>query len=131
MQWRWSNMGESEMVTITIDGKQIQVEEGTTILEAAEKHDIEIPSLCYNVMIGAIGTCRLCVSEIAQGGKSKVVSSCNYPIRKEHEKAVISTKSETILKTRRDLLEIMLSRWPNVSILKYYETTQIFSSLSR
>jgi aldehyde:ferredoxin oxidoreductase len=120
MQWRWSNMGESEMVTITIDGKQIQVEEGTTILEAAEKHDIEIPSLCYNVMIGAIGTCRLCVSEIAQGGKSKVVSSCNYPIRKEHEKAVISTKSETILKTRRDLLEIMLSRWPNVSILKYY-----------
>ncbi|UCE36389.1 MAG: (2Fe-2S)-binding protein [Thermoplasmata archaeon] len=112
-------MGESEMVKITIDGQETEVEDGTTIMKAADKLDIEIPSLCYHPRIGALGNCRLCVSEITKENKSKVVSSCNYPIRKKDEGLSVSTKSDTIIKTRKNVLEMMLSRWPNVPVIKY------------
>jgi len=113
-------MEESKMIKITIDDKDIEVEEGTTIMEAAEKLEIEIPSICYHPRIGPIGNCRLCACEITKEKKSKVVSSCNFPIRQENEGLVISTKSETVIKTRKGILEMMLSRWPNVPTLKFY-----------
>ena len=113
-------MGEPDMIKLTIDGQETEVEEGTTIKEAAEALDIEIPSICFDSLIGALGHCRLCVCEISKGKGSKVVTSCNYPIRKESEGLLVLTKSETVIKTRKNLREMMLSRWPNVPILKYY-----------
>ena len=113
-------MAEPEMIKLTIDGQEIQVEEGTTVKTAAENLGIEIPSLCFHPLIGALGHCRLCVCEITKDNKSKVVTSCNFPIRKESEGLSVSTSSETIMKTRKNLLEMMVSRWPNVPVLKYY-----------
>jgi aldehyde:ferredoxin oxidoreductase len=113
-------MKEAEIIKLTMDGTVIEVEEGTTILEAAERLEIEIPSLCYLPEIGPIGNCRLCVCEISKGDKSKIVTSCNYPLRKENQGAVISTKSDAVIKTRKDLLELMLARWPNVPTIKFY-----------
>ncbi len=113
-------MAEPEMIKLTIDGQDIQVEEGTTVKTAAENLGIEIPSLCFHPLIGALGHCRLCVCEITKDNKSKVVTSCNFPIRKESEGLSVSTSSETIMKTRKNLLEMMVSRWPNVPVLKYY-----------
>ena len=69
------------MPTVTIDDVEVQVEEGQTILDAAKKAGIWIPTLCYNPTLTPGGHCRICMLELDQGGLTKMVTSCNYPIR--------------------------------------------------
>ena len=59
------------MVNLTIDGRQISVEENTTIMEAARSVGIQIPSLCYLKGINEIGACRVCVVELE--GKDRLI----------------------------------------------------------
>lgn len=103
------------MIDIIIDGKKISVKEETTILDAVKELNIEIPSLCHRPTVEAYGACRLCVVDVNDGRKTRMVTSCNYPIRKSIE---INTQSERVRKTRGMLLEMMLSRWPNVDMIK-------------
>ena len=63
------------MVNLTIDGRQISVEENTTIMEAARSVGIQIPSLCYLKGINEIGACRVCVVELE--GKDRLITACN------------------------------------------------------
>ena len=63
------------MINITIDGNKYEVEEGLTILEAAKKADIRIPTLCYLKGVNEIGACKMCVVEVE--GKENLVTSCN------------------------------------------------------
>ena len=63
------------MVNLTIDGRQISVEENTTIMEAARSVGIQIPSLCYLKGINEIGACRVCVVELE--GKDTLITPCN------------------------------------------------------
>ena len=63
------------MVNVTIDGKKIQVREGTTIMDAAARCGIPIPSLCYLKDINEIAACRVCVVELE--GKERLITSCN------------------------------------------------------
>ncbi|MBC7260538.1 MAG: (2Fe-2S)-binding protein, partial [Chloroflexi bacterium] len=60
------------MVELTIDGQKVQVEEGTTILEAARKVGIEIPTLCNHPDLKPYGACRVCVVEVNRKGRSVV-----------------------------------------------------------
>ena len=62
------------MVNLTIDGKQVQVKENTTILEAARAAGIHVPSLCYLKDINEIGACRVCVVEVI-----RPISSGEFP----------------------------------------------------
>ncbi len=103
------------MVEITIAGNKVKVEEGTTILEAAKKIGIEIPSLCYHKAMSPLGFCRLCIVEVIRNGKSRVVTSCNYPIR---ERIEVRTNSEKILRERKLILELLLARCPDSEVLK-------------
>lgn len=103
------------MIKIYIDGKKTEVQNGTTILSAAKKLGIDIPTLCHQPTVEAYGACRLCVVDVTDGKKTKMVTSCNYPIRKEIE---VNTKSDKVIKTRKTLIELMLSRWPNVRAIK-------------
>ncbi len=105
------------MISISIDGKTIEVEEGTFLLDAARGAEIPIPTLCHHKALTSDGNCRLCLTEIKVGGKTKMVTACNYPIR---EKIEASTTSDKVMEFRKDLLTMMLARWPNVSILKTY-----------
>ncbi|MBC8385625.1 MAG: (2Fe-2S)-binding protein, partial [Candidatus Cloacimonetes bacterium] len=105
------------MINIIIDGKKIEVEKETTILNAAKKHDILIPAICNREVVEAYGACRLCVVDVKDGNKTKMVTSCNFPIRKEIE---VFTQSDRVRKTRKTLLEMMLSRWPNVPMIKKF-----------
>ena len=103
---------EAKEVTLKIDGKEVKVTEGATILEVARKVGIEIPTLCYNSALEPFGSCRVCSVEITdQRGRKKVVTSCNYPAK---DGLVVSTKSEKVLKTRKLLLELLLARCPKV-----------------
>ncbi len=103
------------MIKVTIDDKRLEVEPGTTIMAAAEKAGIFIPRLCSHELLEPYGACRVCSVEIEQNGRTKVVTSCNYPIRSE---LTVRTNSERATKTRSMVLEMMLARWPKVKVVK-------------
>jgi len=98
------------MIPVTIDGQLIEVEEGTTILELAQRLGIHIPALCHHPALEPYGACRLCTVEVAYNGRSRLVTSCNYPIRWEMD---VQTTSEKVLQGRKLLAELLLARCPN------------------
>ena len=67
------------MIKFKLNGLEVEVEEGTTLLEAARFYGFPIPTLCYNEGLSPYGACRLCVVEIGEGPRAKLVSSCTYP----------------------------------------------------
>ena len=71
------------MINITIDGKAVQVEEGSTVLEAARAAGINIPTLCYLKDVNEIGACRMCVVEIK--GARALQAACVYPVAEGNE----------------------------------------------
>lgn len=93
------------MVNFTIDGKQISVKENTTIMEAARKNGIPIPSLCYLKGINEIAACRVCVVELE--GKDKLLTACNNVAE---EGMVIYTNSPKVRKDRRTTVQLLLSQ---------------------
>ena len=93
------------MLNITIDGKQLAVAEGSTILQAAREAGIAIPTLCYLEGINDIGACRLCIVEVE--GMSRLVSSCNT---KAEEGMVIRTNTEKVRTARKLNTELILSQ---------------------
>jgi NADH-quinone oxidoreductase subunit G len=92
------------MVNVTIDGKQVAVADGTTILDAAREVGISIPTLCYLANFNHIGACRVCVVEVE--GINRLISSCNTPVR---EGMVVYTNSPKVRRARRTNTAIMLS----------------------
>ncbi|QNM06338.1 NADH-dependent [FeFe] hydrogenase, group A6 [Qiania dongpingensis] len=93
------------MVNLTINGKQIRVKEGTTILDAAASAGIFIPTLCYLKDINEIGACRVCVVEVE--GCAKLVTACN---NKVWEGMDIRTNSPKVRESRRNNVELILSQ---------------------
>ena len=65
-------------INLSIDGRRVEVEEGTTILEAARQAGIVIPSLCYHPYLTPVGSCRVCVVDIA--GARELAASCTTPV---------------------------------------------------
>jgi len=103
------------MISVTIDGKKVEVLEDTTILKAADKAGIWIPTMCHNDDFEPYGVCRLCSVEVIRGNRSRIVTACNYPVRKG---LTVRTDSEKIIGIRKIIMELMLSRWPNVQVVK-------------
>jgi len=103
------------MVKVTIDGKQVEVLEDTTILKAAEKAGVWIPTMCHCDYIEPYGVCRLCSVEVIRGKRSRLVTACNYPVR---EGLTVNTNSDKVKWIRKMIMELMLSRWPNVPAVK-------------
>ncbi|MFI5145075.1 MAG: 4Fe-4S dicluster domain-containing protein [Ignavibacteria bacterium] len=103
------------MVKVNIDGKTVEVLEETTILKAAEKAGITIPTMCHCDYLEPYGVCRLCSVEVIRGKRSRIVTSCNYPVR---DGITVRTNSEKVLWIRKIIMELMLSRWPNVKAVK-------------
>ncbi|WP_306568861.1 [FeFe] hydrogenase, group A [Faecalispora jeddahensis] len=93
------------MVTVTINHKAYEVEEGSTILDAAASVGIHIPTLCYLKGINEIGACRVCVVELA--GKDKLVASCNNRVE---DGMVVYTNSPRVREARRGIVELILSQ---------------------
>lgn len=92
------------MVNLVIDGKQIQVEENITILEAARQNGIDIPTLCFLKEINEVGDCRMCIVEVE--GKRGFVTAC---IQKVEEGMIVKTHSTEILEARKIILDLILS----------------------
>ncbi len=97
------------MVTLTIDDRTVSVPNGTTILEAARKLGIHIPTLCaYQPLNHAPGSCRVCTVEVSRS--RNLVASCVHPVA---EGMVVRTNSERVRQTRRAIVEMLLSDHPD------------------
>ncbi len=91
-------------VNIKINGKDVSVPAGSTILEAARLANIKIPTLCYLKGINEIGACRICVTEVK--GARSLVTSCVFPVREGME---IITNSPRVIESRKKTLQLLLS----------------------
>jgi NADH dehydrogenase/NADH:ubiquinone oxidoreductase subunit G len=97
------------MVNLNINGLDVSVEEGTTLLEAAQYLGFPIPTLCHMEGLSPYGACRLCVVEIGEGEKSKLVSSCTYPAE---EGLKVRTASNRVVRARKMIIELLLASCP-------------------
>lgn len=91
------------MVKVTIDDAEIKVPMGTTILEAARKAGIRIPTLCYHPDLCLAGVCRVCVVEVE--GQRTLQTACTYPVF-THTK--VTTFSPRVRKARQDILHLLI-----------------------
>jgi heterodisulfide reductase subunit A len=103
------------MISLTIDDQQIQVEPGTSVLQACQQLGIDIPTLCYHRALPAYGACRLCLVEVEENGRSKLQASCLYPAR---EGLIVRTGTDLVVRTRRIMAELLLARCPSSEKVK-------------
>jgi NADP-reducing hydrogenase subunit HndD len=97
----------NKMINLTIDGKQVSVPEGTTIMEAAQAVDIHIPRLCYHPDLSLMGSCRVCIVDVKDMGY--FMSSCASHVWEGME---VETNSPEIRQARRDIVELLLENHP-------------------
>ncbi|HSV26808.1 MAG TPA: 2Fe-2S iron-sulfur cluster-binding protein [Sedimentisphaerales bacterium] len=103
------------MITLKINGLNVSVEKGTTVLEAARFLGFPIPTLCHMEGLSPYGACRLCVVEIGEEPRTKLVSSCTYPAE---EGLKVRTASARVLKARRMMLELLLASCPQSKVIQ-------------
>ena len=95
------------MINLKIDGKDVQIENGATILSAAEQAGIKIPTLCYLKKVSPTGACRICVVDIE--GSDKPMTACNTPAS---EGMVVTTENEKLAAIRKQIIELLLVNHP-------------------
>lgn len=114
------------MIQIKLNGHRVEMEEGCTILEAARFYGIHIPTLCYLEGLSPYGACRLCLVEIGEPGRGKLVTSCTHRVE---DGLVIRTGSERVIKRRRMLLELYLATCSSSKVIQdlasRYHVTQV------
>lgn len=97
------------MPKVSIDDIEVEVQKESTILDAARKAGIWIPTLCYSPVIPNLATCRLCLVELDRGGRKQLVTSCNYPVRGD---ITVSVSGERARQARHGVMELLLARAP-------------------
>ncbi|MEK7829152.1 MAG: 2Fe-2S iron-sulfur cluster-binding protein, partial [Deltaproteobacteria bacterium] len=95
------------MATVKINGKEITVEDGTLILDAARQAGFEIPTFCYQARLSRLGSCRMCLVEI--GGQKKLQPSCVTPVLHGME---VFTENQTVKSARASMLDFLLANHP-------------------
>jgi NADH-quinone oxidoreductase subunit G len=96
-----------ETVTLTIDGRQLTVEKGKTVLQAAIEHGIKVPYYCYHPGLGIDGSCRVCLVKIEK--MPKLQTSCSTPAA---EGMVVSTDTPDVVEARASVFEFLLINHP-------------------
>ena len=95
------------MAKLTIDGTEIEVADGITVLQACEEAGVEIPRFCYHERLSIAGNCRMCLVEMEKAPKP--IASCAMPVG---EGMVIRTNTETVKKARNGVMEFLLINHP-------------------
>jgi NADPH-dependent glutamate synthase beta subunit-like oxidoreductase/Pyruvate/2-oxoacid:ferredoxin oxidoreductase delta subunit/ferredoxin len=99
------------MIKLTIDGKAVEVEKGTTVLQAAQRAGIYIPTLCYHPDLQPYGGCRLCIVEIE--GMRGLPTACTTPAS---DGMKVTTQSPQLQELRKAFLELILTEHPNACL---------------
>ena len=100
----------TQQVTVNIDGANITVPRGSSVLDAALGYGICIPHLCRVPYLPDIGACRLCIVEHIENGRSKITTSCTLLAK---EGMVILSNTDKIMKLRRNIAELIVAEAPN------------------
>lgn len=95
------------LITLKIDGYDVSVPRGSTIMQAAKQLSIEIPHFCYHERLSVAGNCRMCLVEIE--GAPKPVASCAWPVA---DGMVVNTMSDTTKEARKGVMEFLLINHP-------------------
>jgi bidirectional [NiFe] hydrogenase diaphorase subunit len=102
------------MIEVNIDGKKIKVEEGSTILSAAEALGIKIPTLCAHSAVRPMKACRVCSVEVTRGDKTNLLTACNFKIK---EPLSVKTRSEEALGRRKEVISEFLKSAPGAELI--------------
>jgi NADH dehydrogenase/NADH:ubiquinone oxidoreductase subunit G len=97
-------------IQLQIDGQEVTASEGMTLLEAAQRAGITIPTLCHHEKLEPFGGCRLCIVEVDVRGWTNLVVSCVYLVK---ENLVVRTRSDKIDRIRKILIEMLLAHAPH------------------
>lgn len=107
---------------IKINGREVEAFPGETLLQTARREDIFIPGLCYSDATEPTNSCRLCMVEVAEGNRSRLVAACAFPVK---DGLSVITESDEILKIRTTLLKLMYAQAPEnpvvIDLMKRYE----------
>ena len=103
------------MHTVTIDGKTVRVPNESTILDAAKRAGIWIPTLCHSPVVSSAASCRICMVELDRGDWKQLVTACNYPVRRD---ITVSVSSENAVRARQGVMKLLLARAPECEELK-------------
>ncbi len=106
-------------IRLQIDDHAVEVIEGATVLEAARAADISIPTLCHHEKLAPFGGCRLCIVEAEAQGRTSIVASC---VHQAEDGLIIRTRSPTIDRIRKTLLELLLAHAPDSEPLQEMAT---------
>lgn len=97
-------MSDKEMIKLKVDNIEVEIEKGSTVLDAARKAGIDVPTLCFLKDINEVGACRMCLVEVE--GMRNLATSCMLPA---NDGMIIKTNTPEVLKTRKMTLELLLS----------------------
>jgi len=103
------------MVTLTIDGREVQAKKGIMILDVARDNNIYIPALCSHEGVTPYGACRLCLVEIVNKGRERLVASCLYPVE---DGLMVKTNTGRVNEVRRMVAELLLARCPDSEVIQ-------------
>lgn len=121
---------EVKAVTLTIDDRRVVTTPGDTLLTAARRHGIRIPTLCQHRAVSPYGSCRLCVVEVSSAERHRLVVACVYEPK---DGDIVETGSDRVRAARRMVLEFLLARCPGVKQIQelakeYGATGKLFRS---
>lgn len=103
------------MKKLNINGLNLSVEKGTTVLEAARMLGLPIPTLCHMEGLSPYGACRLCIVEIGEGERVKLVSSCTYPAE---DGMKVRTTTKRVARARKMVIELLLASCPQSKVIQ-------------
>lgn len=100
---------------VIMDGREVKARSGQTILEVARENGVFIPTLCHDPGLEPAAMCRLCTVELTENRRTRLVTSCNYPLRGDAE---IQTETENLRRGRKLTIELLITRCPDSEVLK-------------
>ncbi len=103
------------MITLTIDGREVHVKEGRTILEAARLHGFPIPTLCYHEALTPFAACRMCLVELENRRNGQLVPACAYPCE---QGLIVRTDSDKVRRSRRMTVELLMASAAHVPLIR-------------
>jgi NADH dehydrogenase/NADH:ubiquinone oxidoreductase subunit G len=100
---------KGQKVNFQIEGRTYAGKHGESLLGALRHYGYEVPSLCFHEAVSAYGACRVCLVEVKKGRRTKVTTSCNYPIQEGIE---VFLETEKVRKHRKVILQLLLAKAP-------------------
>ena len=97
-------------IRMTIDGREVRATDEMSVLEAARRAGVPIPTLCHHEQLVPFGGCRLCIVEVEAHGRTSLVASCVF---QAEDDLIITTRSEKIDRIRKNILELLLAHAPD------------------